>query len=347
MTATEEATPADTPADPTAWRDTPLADLTTNVSLRHLLGEAGHDTAGAVHDLLDEDRDGYPPLNMTEHQQQHLCERLDELAAGDPDYRPFRPADEPVVIDDPTSPAALAAYDAATAKLVADFEGLVSELEATWEEKHADASLAKKAFEAERDKMRSLIRARRDDRGRKPEPTLFDQPVGDPAAPDPLADLWQQYPLEFARWEKFGLTEKDCEKLNSGETKNHGTHPMMTMGDVTRFITPDPKNPAYARTLKDVKGFGDKGMERWTEAETKFWQAWNNGEKEKFAAEKGVTAHADQPGPGGGDGGEGGQADAEAGDAPSLAGIDGGERNPLPDATAEPKRKGKAKGRGK
>lgn len=343
MTATEEA-PADTPADPKAWRDTPLDELSDNGSLKRLLVAEFVDTAGAVYDLLDDNRDEErPPLGMDEFQRQHLRDRLDEIAAGDPEYRPFRPADEPVVITDPTSPAALAAYDAETAKRVAEHEGKVSELEAVWEERHADASLAKKAFEAERDKMRAFIRERRDNRGKKPEPTLFDTPVVDPAAPDPLADLWQQYPIEFARWERWGLTEKDCEKLNSGETKNHGTHPMNTLGDVTRFITPDPKNPAYARTLKDVKGFGDKGMERWTEAETKFWQAWNNGEKERFAAEKGI-AHADQSGAGGGDGAGRGDGDPEAGETP---GIDGGERNPLPDATAEPKRKGKAKGRAK
>ena len=213
------------------------------------------------------------------------------------------------------SPEALAAYDAETVRLVNEKNAEVSAYEAEWDDLHSQAALAKKQFENAGDELRALIRARAEDRGKAPQKTLFDgvsDNVGTDSGvsakstqttqTDARADLWQQYPITFDRWKRFGLTEKDVEKLNSGETKNHGTHPIRVLGDVTRFITPDPSNPSYARTLKDFKGMGDAGYDRWCEAETQFWAWWQRGGDAEFAIEMGVTSNeaaSGTPGPSG------------------------------------------------
>lgn len=313
------------------------------------LASNGVTTRGRAFDLLHYEKEAgctklmTPPFNLSDTQANDLADALDKSLTEnglDPAAVIDQP-DTPTIVE--ADPAALAGYDQETARLVAERETFVSELEAVWEDKHADAAVAKKEFEKEQDSLRKLIRDRRDSRGKKDLFTgVTDATVTDPARPDPLADLWQQYPIEADRWERWGLTGKDVEKLNAGETKNHGTHPMMTLGDVTRFITPDPKNPAFARTLKDIKGIGDKGMERYVEAETKFWDWWGKGGKEEFATEKGISS-AYTPGAGAGDGPQGGDGDTATGTLPGLEDA-ARDTNPLPDATAEPK---KRKGRGK
>jgi len=207
------------------------------------------------------------------------------------------------------SPEALAAYDAETVLLVNDKNSTVSELEAQWEELHGEASVAKKEFEKAAEELRVLIRDRQANRGKPRQLGLFDgvntsEPtqtanrvdagnatdvVTEAKPVDPRADLWMKYPITIERWKRFGLTAKDVEKLNSGETKNHGTHPIVVLGDVSNFITPNPANPSYARTLKDVKGFGDAAYDRWCEAETQFWAWYGRGGDSEFAIEMGVT----------------------------------------------------------
>lgn len=193
-------------------------------------------------------------------------------------------------------------YDRETLRIINQLEEEVRDDESYWQDLHSNAQSAKKVFEAAEANLRQMIRSRRENREKPPEQTLF---TGSKAAPIELGNnatpatvgqvdenLWQKYPICFEQWERFGLTKSDCEKLNSGETRKHGTHPMTSLGDVTRFITPDPANPSYARTLKDVKGFGDAAMERWTEAELKFWNHWNNGGSIEFAASLGELHEA-------------------------------------------------------
>lgn len=220
---------------------------------------------------------------------------------------PAEPTPEPLLQLTPTvqrwdTPEALAAYDAETVRLVNEKNAEVEAYEAEWDDYHAQAALAKKQFENAGDELRALIRTRADDRGKAPQKTLFDD-VSDNVATDSgmsakstqttqsdvRSDLWRQYPITIERWERFGLTAKDVEKLNSGETKNHGTHPILVLGDVSSFITPNPANPSYARTLKDVKGFGDAAYDRWCEAETQFWAWYGRGGDSEFAIEMGVA----------------------------------------------------------
>jgi hypothetical protein len=256
--------------------------------------EAGVSNWGQVVDYL---KDLENPLGLTNGARIDLQSEIDEAINLEPDDQA-----EQAEIDEPPikltgyqpTPEELAEYDRKTVQLVGYKLQVVRAEERNWKSLHAEASAAKKSFEAAQGELNDLIEAREMQRlnGRqltiddiKPEPA--DIPL--PLAESLTKDLWQQYPMTFERWERFGLTKSDIEKLNSGETKNHGVHPILVFGDITRFITPNPANPGYARTLKDFKGLGDKGYDRYQEAETKFWTWWNSKGMAEFAAEKGIT----------------------------------------------------------
>lgn len=308
MTAAAPTDQATEAVSPPAWATIPVADLEMPKAVAAHLAACRIATIGALHDLLF---DGSLDADLSGRQRDDLRTCVNDAAADDPDYVPLR------LVAEAEEAARLALYDIETARVISDEEKKVSELESQWEALHADASIAKKQFEAARDDMRNLIRERAYQRGRPPERTLFggvkDEPAVEPGqVPE---ELWREYPLaNFTRW---GLTERDVEKLATGETKSHGTHPLVLLGDITRFITPDASNPAYARTLKDVKGIGDAAFERWTDAETQFWAWWRAGGDAEFAREKGVPSDADATpagdrSEGAGDGDAG--ADAEAAD---------------------------------
>lgn len=308
MTATTE--PETTGTDAPTWTTLPVADLELPKALAEFLAEAGIATLGVLHDRLF---DGSLDADLGAKQRDQLREAVNLAAEQDRGYTPLE------MVAAKEEAERLAEYDIETARIISEEERKVSALESQWEALHTEASIAKKQFESARDDMRNLIRERAYKRGQPPERTLFDGVKDEPEAPAGTVpdDLWRQFPL--AKFSQFGLTDKDIEKLAAGETKSHGTHPLILLGDVTRFITPDASNPAYARSLKDIKGFGDAAVERWTDAETRFWDWWKNkGGETEFAAEKGVLTDADATAAGsGGEGadvGDGGAA-GEAADA--------------------------------
>jgi hypothetical protein len=286
----EEATeqPEVKPVDPAthAWESLGLHALFPPENrIRIALESYGVATVGeAYRQMLPDDEGHSMAFGLSPADRMMLVDTINTLGKGDPRFVPVpREAAPPKPNWDE--------YDAETSRLVFQRERVVSSLEAIWTNKHSAASAAKKDFEEARDELRSFIREREVD---KSQPTLFGPHPKSASQLDAVAtvipgDLWQQYPLTAERWERFGLTSKDVEKLNSGETKHHGTHPMLLLGDVTRFITPDPSNPSYSRTLKDVKGMGDSAYDRWTEAETRFWAWWQGGGELEFAREKGVA----------------------------------------------------------
>ncbi len=110
------------------------------------------------------------------------------------------------------------------------------------------------------------------------------------AAQPAESDLYKSYPLD--RWVRFGLTAKDVEKLHAGETKGTASSigPISTMGDLQRFITPNPNSPGYSQNVKDIKGMGDKGAERMSDAEMAFWGWWRAGGEAEFASEMSGTS---------------------------------------------------------
>jgi hypothetical protein len=200
------------------------------------------------------------------------------------------------------SPAAdVDPYDLETNRLVLESSKVVTERETDFETYKAAAKAAKEAFEDAVEDLRKLIRKRNDDKNAT-KGTLFEEPreprrgtcTENDGQTLPIdADLWKRYPITAERWERWGVTEKDVEKLNAGESKKHGTNPIITLGDLTRFICPDPSNPGFARALRDIKGFGDAACERWAQAETKFWAWWGAEGESEFAREMGVNEGGD------------------------------------------------------
>jgi hypothetical protein len=197
------------------------------------------------------------------------------------------------------TPEELAEYDANSRTLIDQAEIAVSESEANYLAAKETASEAKKELEADEGRLRKLIRERRDQRGRKPDPTLLDHAGKSEADTDTALeapgdgipeDLYKQYSI--AEWTKFGLTEKDVEKLSAGDLKSGGTAPIRTIGDLQTFSQPNPDQPTYTRNYTDIKGIGQAGADRISEAETNFWGWWQKGGKEEFAKEKGYGVQA-------------------------------------------------------
>lgn len=315
-------------ADEVPWQDYRLDEfLSIPGILSRKLEQNGYKNWGQVHASLKLWRESETnPLELTDGELADLQGEIDEAAAlqaeaeqerHEADAKPEPEAEKPIQATgyQPTAEQ-LADYDRKTVERIGHQLQVVRAEERSWKSLHAEASSAKKLFEAAQADLNALIEERAMQRlnGRqltiddiKPEPADSPSPLPE----DLTKDLWQQYPMTFERWERFGLTKSDCEKLNSGETKNHGAHPILVFGDITRFITPNPANPGYARTLKDFKGLGDKGYDRYQEAETKFWAWWNNKGMAEFAAEKGITnGPATIPGTDGPSGGESGSNDA-------------------------------------
>ncbi|HEY1190447.1 MAG TPA: hypothetical protein VGE74_22630 [Gemmata sp.] len=133
------------------------------------------------------------------------------------------------------------------------------------------------------------------------------QELIDAEKPAPVAipeDLWRAYPVE--NWTRFGLTEKDVEKLAAGEIKREtGRSPIVTVGDLSDFSKPSANG--WTRKLADIKGIGTAGADRISDGETKFWGWWNGGGEREFARERGLiggdatTTRVDREGSGGGD----------------------------------------------
>jgi uncharacterized protein YhfF len=206
-------------------------------------------------------------------------------------------ADEEAAMKEAEKQRNLEEYDYETLRLVNDKATYVTELESRWNVCHSEAAYAKKSFESARDELRLLIRQRQDERGKPVQGSLFDDKVSDDPTTQKFieqAEMWKQYPMSFDRWERWGLTARDVEILNGGETKDHGTHPITVFGDVMKFVTPNPANPSYARSLKDFKGFGDTAMERYMNAETAFWAWWSKGGESEFAREMGIVTDGPQ-----------------------------------------------------
>jgi hypothetical protein len=127
-----------------------------------------------------------------------------------------------------------------------------------------------------------------------------------PQPEPPPPELWRDYPLD--RWTRFGVTAKDVEKMAAGEVKREtGRRPLLTVGDLSEFS--QPTAGGYSRTYQDIKGIGEAGADRISEAETRFWGWWRDGGATEFAAERGMNAS--QPEDGGGDGQAGGGGDTE------------------------------------
>jgi hypothetical protein len=145
------------------------------------------------------------------------------------------------------------------------------------------------------------------------------RPAADPEA-DADPQLWQMFPL--ARWAGLGATEGDVAKLADGRFKSSGiARPIETVGDLAAFSQD-------GNQLTDLKGLGAEAADRLSEAETRFWKAWQDGLRDSFAAE--VSGGAEG---GAGAGGEDrGGGDGRAAGPASRGGAPYPHENPIIDS---------------
>ena len=83
--------------------------------------------------------------------------------------------------------------------------------------------------------------------------------------PDPPAtippELWREYPI--ARWEQFGMTAKDVEKLAAGEVKREtGRRPIVTVGDLSQLLLGAYSERATAGHMPTSKASALAGTDR-------------------------------------------------------------------------------------
>lgn len=222
--------------------------------------------------------------------------------------KPVTPkAAKPKKAPDYTSPAALQRYDFETQKEATKLEKETGEAKSVWLVAKERASEAKTNYEADLEALRKYVRDRAERRGKAPKPNLFQEHneaakeaemradnaavaskaiTTDPAVWPP-EDLWKQFPID--RLTTFGLTAKDIEHIQAGEVKKgSGIGPLLTMGSLSQFTAAIP-GTTYTRGYIDLKGIGQAGVDRISNAETAFWTAWRNGVGAKFALEQGLV----------------------------------------------------------
>jgi hypothetical protein len=192
--------------------------------------------------------------------------------------------------------------------LIEEAKVAAREAEAAYEIAKKASNNAKKVFETAATELLDLIDERSEGRGKKPEKNLFsdvdrkggdgsidrlpatatiDLPIG---SGDPLVNLWEQFPIDIeGPWLGLGMKKGDVEKLNAGDVKEGAAHPILTMGDLTRYTTPNSANPSYTRRLIDIKGVGKEAAARIEDALVQFWAWWNAKGQAEFAAAKGIT----------------------------------------------------------
>lgn len=251
----------------------------------------------------------------------------------------------------PKCPAALAAFDQETVRLVNEKLTEVKEGEKEFDEANDKAKGLKKEWEALNMSLHKLIEERQAQRGKPVQRSLFDgvQAAEQPAAAelptdavvevDPLEDLWKSYPLSGIV--KFGARESDVQRLQDGALKNGEPFPCATMGALATYTSGGA--PGYERRVADFRGIGPAGAERIGEATTNFWGWWNSGGKEEYANETGVgrarqtDAEWDQPGDGAATAEQSGvQGDGVQPGHDAAAGPVAGGEQPAADQLGEP-----------
>jgi hypothetical protein len=186
----------------------------------------------------------------------------------------------------------LDAYDRETVDLIDQAERLAREAEREWEEKHTDASAAKKKFEKAVEDMRQLVRDRRDMRG-KPKPVKLypdpDQGEGAGESDDEFDDADQHcddsapYPAvpaaaEDGSWESVPLASLNLAKgvlkrLAEPEHKTGGKlSSITTLGELAKFIGDGfPERVGWYEGLFELKGIGEGKAESVRDAVAAFF----------------------------------------------------------------------------
>jgi hypothetical protein len=177
----------------------------------------------------------------------------------------------------PDAANALKAYDDETLDLIDQAERLARETEREWDEKHTEASAAKKKFEKAVEDMRQLVRDRRDGRGKPKSAKLYPDPDhvepddegedGDlyddadqhcddsaafPAVPAAAeGDGWKSVPLASLNIAK-GVLKRLAEPVHKQTGKRT---PITTLGELAAF-NGFPDGPGWEVELLKLEGIG-------------------------------------------------------------------------------------------
>lgn len=182
---------------------------------------------------------------------------------------------EPEPPIDPTSPEALAEYDARTVELVNEEAETVARYERAYEAAAEEAKACKKDFEKAEKELRELIEQRKKNRGKPKQPTLFKDPpaeqnsaepqdsVKEPAPePQPTGSgVWQGNheftPDELATpLASLSIAQGILNALNEGRKKDGSSFtPITTVGHYFEYCKPLANG--WVPNLRDIKGIGD------------------------------------------------------------------------------------------
>lgn len=209
---------------------------------------------------------------------------------------------------------ALAYYDAESVRLITESMKEVDDAQKEFDGLNTEMKEAKIKWQGLVQKQHSLIRERRDARGKPVQKTLFDNTIraddpppklelaSAPATPDALENLWREFPLD--RFSIWGATEGDLAKLREGTRKRDEPRPLGTMGQLADFSS-NVHNPGYENRLTDFKGIGAAAADRINASIERFWGWWNDSGRTEFATERGLISEnqprTDSEGGGGGD----------------------------------------------
>lgn len=186
---------------------------------------------------------------------------------------------EPEPPVDPTSPEALAEYDARTVELVNEEAETVARYERAYEAAAEEAKACKKDFEKAEKELRELIEDRKKNRGKPKQPTLYRDPVPEKeptpdaqtevdATPKPEPDatgVWQGNheftPQELATpLSSLSVPQGVLNALNEGRKKDGSSFtPITTVGEYFAYL--QPLANGWCPKLTDIKGVGEAKAE--------------------------------------------------------------------------------------
>lgn len=298
----ESATTEGLPADPLpqlsdtntlgGWRYWSIPQF-QNSFVRMSVEASGAQTCGELDRVV---REGRLPHNLDQWQMAEVFTTLEQIAEGDPAFvRYVRPWEEQAERQKQIS-AAREKYQAESWRMSKPYREAIEDAKEEHTRLHTKASAAKKEVDIKEQELKDFMTKRdaEEDDYVRSRPQLFPivappmrvnegaeqkdrhasadlaaERYAEPAAPLPPKDVRNQlimmYPLEYERWSRYGATEKQIQSLNDGVCKGGGEPcPCLVYGDIAnKLIQP-------WRVLKDLKGWGDKGVAAWEEVENKF-----------------------------------------------------------------------------
>jgi hypothetical protein len=154
-----------------------------------------------------------------------------------------------------------------TCQLISEEERAVSELEAKAAAAKEIASDAKKALELAEAELRALIRRRCEQRGKRPQPVLFNDPAEVPNDNEKTnvdasaTGVWQGNheftPQELATpLSALNIAQGVLNSLGEGQKKDGSSFtPIITVGDYFEYCKPLANG--WVPNLRDIKGIGD------------------------------------------------------------------------------------------